>query len=143
MLPVWPFLMLTTGQLIVSILKSNRYTFMVKWIVKIYIITELITLYVMETKFRGLYKVRADLAAIEPPIHSVYLSEPLWSPHYTIMHRQDQKIKIYSANQNPMFYRQMSGYPLPITMDRKIVFCTQLIDLIGREEQRPEYIVQD
>jgi len=105
MLPIWPFLMLTTAELLSNILKSKRLSSLFAWVIKIYIIVEILTLYVMETKFRGLYKVRAELAAMEPPIHSAYLSEPLWSPHYTIMHRQDSPIKIYTANQNPMFYR--------------------------------------
>lgn len=87
MLPIWPFLMLTTSQWFVQAFKSKRCTFILAWIVKLYIILECMTLYVMETKFRGLYKVRADLAAIEPQIHSAYLSEPLWTPHYTLMHQ--------------------------------------------------------
>lgn len=81
---------------------------------------------------------------MEPPIHSAYLSEPLWTPHYNIMHRQEQpKIQFYTGNQNPMFYRQMVGYPLPQTMDRKTTFCNEMIDGLVRNEMRPQYIVQD
>jgi hypothetical protein len=85
LLPVWPFVMLAVGELWTSCMK--RYTRLFAFWLKVYVITEIITLAVMETQFRGHYKVRAELARIEPPIHSVFLSEPLWTPQYNLMHR--------------------------------------------------------
>jgi hypothetical protein len=122
----------------------RKLTWLLSWIIKLYIISEMITLYTLEFYFRGQYKVRQYLANLEPPIHSVYLSEPLWTPQYTLMHRpENPKIKIYTANQNPMFFRQMTGWPLPSTQDSKLVFCTQLIDDLVQARIRPEYIVLD
>lgn len=53
MLPVWPFILLMTGQFFAETMKSNRNIGLLKWVVKLYIIVELLTLYVLEFKLRG------------------------------------------------------------------------------------------
>lgn len=90
LLPCFPFGMIMVGEYFERRIKSKGCCskFFI-FLTKLYCITECVTLYVMETKFRGHFKVRDDLAKMDPPIHSAYLSEPLWTPHYLIMHRQE------------------------------------------------------
>lgn len=108
-----------------------------------YLIVDVIVLYVMENNYRLHWRTRVDLLEREPPIQSVYLSEPLWTPHYSLLHRQKDPIRIYTCEQNPMFFHQFTGVPLPKTMDRKLNFCTQLVEDLMLRKLRPELIVQD
>jgi len=90
MLPVFPFLMIMTGELWHEMTNASRkcVTF-VAFILKAYCVAQVSNYIVLETYFRGGWKVKQDLAKIEPPIHSAYLSEPLWTPNFSILHRQD------------------------------------------------------
>lgn len=42
-----------------------------------------------------------------------------------------------------MFFHQLTGVPLPKTMDRKMNFCTQLVEDLTTNKMRPELIIQD
>jgi hypothetical protein len=78
---------------------SKRYVKRLVLLIKLYVVVESLRLYVQEFKYRLLWRERVDLALEEPPIHSVYLSDALWTPHYTMMHRPGgNPIKIYTAD---------------------------------------------
>lgn len=88
LLPVWPFMMIVIGEFWQYNMRiKNRCVWFFAWTAKVYIVIEVSTYVVMETFFRGHWKVREALAEMEPAIHSAYLSEPLWTPHYNLMHR--------------------------------------------------------
>ena len=90
-----------------------------------------------------MYKIRHDIRSFDPQPDTVFLSEQIWTPDYTLMHKQESEgnaTKIYHHNQNPMFFRQMTGWPLPLTLDRKLTFCTQLVERLVNAEIRPQYI---
>lgn len=88
-----------------------------------------------------MWRIRKELFEMEPPVHSIYIAEPLWAPDHTLMHRQSgEMVKIYTADQNPMFFRKMLNWPLPMILDRKMTFCTQLIDDLYSGKMRPEVI---
>jgi hypothetical protein len=76
----------------------KRWTKTFSFIIKVVIFVEVITLLVVETQVKKWYQVRLDLSNIEPPIHSVWMWDPLGTPHYSLLHRQGTPVKIYSVN---------------------------------------------
>lgn len=61
-LPCFPFAMIMAAEYFERIIKSKScWSKFFVFLTKIYIITECITLYVMETKFKGHFKVCKDL----------------------------------------------------------------------------------
>jgi len=62
-----------------------------------------------------MYEAANDLMERDPPIKSIYLSEPLWMPSYSMMHRQHgDAVKLIFAEWNPMFWREREGYTVAL-----------------------------
>jgi len=139
MLPVWSFILVCIGELWSIAMKTWTRTF--SFLLKLVIFVDVISLLVYETQMKMWYRIRHDLAKIEPPIHSVWLWDPLGTPHYSLLHRQGTPVKIYSINQNPSWYRNMKGDPLPINMEHGLTYCTETVDLLTRGVVRPQYLV--
>lgn len=139
MLPVWSFILICIGEFWTIAMKKWTKTF--SFILKSAILVDVITLLVYETQLKKWYRIRHDLAAIQPPIHSVWMWDPLGTPHYSLLHRQGTPVKIYSINQNPSWYRTMKGDPLPINMEHGLTYCIETVDLLARAVVRPQYLV--
>jgi len=144
LLPAWQFLCLMLGDFLVNLLKkrTNWWWVWAIW-VKVWIFFECQAQFCQEFTFRQMYKIRHDIRTFEPPVEAVFLSEQIWTPDYTLLHKQESEgnaTRIYHHNQNPMFFRQMTGWPLPLTLDRKLTFCTQLVERLVNGEIRPQYI---
>jgi hypothetical protein len=96
MLPIWSFILVCIAEFWSIAMKRWTKTF--SFIIKVVIFVEVITLLVVETQVKKWYQVRLDLSNIEPPIHSVWMWDPLGTPHYSLLHRQGTPVKIYSVN---------------------------------------------
>jgi len=89
-----------------------------------------------------MYEAANELMERDPPIKSVYLSEPLWMPSYSQMHRQHgDAVKLIFAEWNPMFWREREGFPLSLTFDSKITHVLQLTNNIEKKVYRPEFVL--
>jgi len=93
MLPVWSFILVCIGEFFSLALRKFPKVF--SFILKMAIIVDIITMLVYETQLKKWYKIRHDLAAIKPPIESVWMWDPLGTPHYSLLHRQGTPVKIY------------------------------------------------
>ena len=85
MLPVWSFILVLIAEFWSYGLKFIPLFY--AFILKGYIIIDIIVLTIMETQIKKWYMVRHDLVAIEPPIQSVWMWDPLGTPHYSLIHR--------------------------------------------------------
>jgi hypothetical protein len=57
------------------------------FILKCAILLDIIVLTIYESQIKKWFAVRIDIASFEPPIHSVWLWDPLGTPHYSLLHR--------------------------------------------------------
>lgn len=125
-------------------MKDKRRKYFLAWMIKLYIIYDCMMFYAFEGHYRTEYKVRADLANMEPPIESVFLSQHLDTPDHTLLHRQIgngvEPVKIHHAGQNPKFARELFGYEMILRKDRWVVLCSGFVDELIRGVQRPQYI---
>ena len=99
LLPILPFTLLTSGQLIAAKLPSKPVLF--KTLLSLYILIELTVLAFLTLIHQRSWEVEDYLISKNEPIHSFYRLDRFDTPYYSWLHGQDTKI--YAAPRNPKF----------------------------------------
>lgn len=123
MLPIWSFnIMLIADYLCVWIKRKEKNWCFIAWLVKAWLMIEFLTQICQERHFRHMSEMRTDIMNFDPPVRSIHMSEPLWVPAYTLMHRQKgDPVRVYFSEQNPMFWRErQEGTRLALTHDGRL-----------------------
>ena len=84
-MPIIPFVMLTTGSLISSVIQI--FPKFCALIVKIYIMVELITISVITLNHERASNIRTELLYEVPNIHSFYSTDVYNTPVFNLLHR--------------------------------------------------------
>jgi hypothetical protein len=97
LLPIVPFTFMMIAENLQQNLKKRPW--LVSFWVKLYILEEIGVLFIYTSFWGRTWETRYDIAQIDPPAHSVWLSDRYSTPHYSLLHRQgDNPIKIYIAD---------------------------------------------
>jgi len=138
LLPIVPFVIIMIAETLQQNLKNHPWK--VAFWVKLYILEEIAVFIIYTVIQERVWEVRYDLAQIEPPIHSLWLNDRYSTPHFSMMHRQGELVKIYHADKDPQFARERFGHALPVAYEMDLSLCVELLGALQTGAARPEYI---
>ena len=120
LLPVAPFIFVTIAELM-TIKAFPRFPFLAGFILKLYIVIELITIGVITFKHERASLIRLDL--LSDNLHSFYSTDVYNTPVYALLHRTENPVKIYSPNKAWQFAQTNMGSPLPTGYEKDFNLC--------------------
>jgi GPI mannosyltransferase 3 len=136
LLPILPFTLLTSGQLIAAKLPTKQVMF--KTLLTMYIVVEVAVLAFLTLAHHRSWEIEDYLISKHEPVHSFYRLNRFDTPYYSWFHGQNTTI--YSAPRNPKFAKLEFGSSLPMAFEGEMTLCTDMIGKIQTDYFLPEYI---